>query len=136
MLPLSRLHRVLQVVMGWEDYHLHQFVVGDTYYGPPDPEAAFAGLETRSERHARLAQVAPAVGSVVVYEYDFGDGWRVDKFPDGDVQVLLAIQVPPWALHIAEGRLLLEVEEALLQVLPGQPIGIAIEAAPKSGDDT
>jgi hypothetical protein len=60
---------------------------------------------------------------------------RVDEFPDGDVQVLLAIQVPPWALHIAEGRLLLEVEEALLQVLPGQPIGIAIEAAPKRSDD-
>lgn len=74
--PLSRLHRVVQVVMGWEDYHQHQFVVGDTSYGPPDPESAFYGFETRSERHARLAQVAPAVGASVVYEYDFGDGWK------------------------------------------------------------
>jgi hypothetical protein len=34
---LFSLHRMLQVVMGWENYHLHKFIVGTSYYGEPDP---------------------------------------------------------------------------------------------------
>ena len=44
---LSHLHRILQIVMGWENYHLYQFSVGRTSYGEPDPEY---GLELRSAR--------------------------------------------------------------------------------------
>ena len=33
---LGKLHRILQEVMGWTDSHLHQFIVGQTYYGVPD----------------------------------------------------------------------------------------------------
>ncbi len=33
----SKLHRVLDCVFDWDDYHLHQFLVGDTMYGVPDP---------------------------------------------------------------------------------------------------
>ena len=46
-ISLTKLHRVLQVVMGWEESHLHQFIVGDTYYGEPDPHG---DMETKSER--------------------------------------------------------------------------------------
>jgi Plasmid pRiA4b ORF-3-like protein len=35
--PLSRVHRVIQAAMGWEDCHLHTFQIGKTTYGP-DPE--------------------------------------------------------------------------------------------------
>jgi hypothetical protein len=35
-LRLGKLHRVLQCVFDWENYHLHQFV-GNTMYGVPDP---------------------------------------------------------------------------------------------------
>ena len=35
---LPRLHRILQVVMGWTDYHLHQFMVGDVRFAEPDRE--------------------------------------------------------------------------------------------------
>jgi len=35
--PLSRVHRVIQAAMGWEDCHLHAFQIGKTTYGP-DPE--------------------------------------------------------------------------------------------------
>jgi hypothetical protein len=38
---LSKLHRILQVVMGWDDYHLHQFIINDIYYGTPDPDFGF-----------------------------------------------------------------------------------------------
>ena len=30
---LIQLHRILQCVMGWEDYHMHQFIVGGVMYG-------------------------------------------------------------------------------------------------------
>ena len=33
---LAKLHRTVQRVMGWEDAHLHQFVIGGEYYGIPD----------------------------------------------------------------------------------------------------
>src|SRR5271169_2251352 len=35
---LAQLHRVLQVVMGWENYHLYMFRMGSKKYGPPDPD--------------------------------------------------------------------------------------------------
>lgn len=70
---LAKLHQILQVAMGWTDSHLHQFVVGQTYYGIPDPGFDF---EVEDERRARLNQVAPGVKKKFIYEYDFGDGWQ------------------------------------------------------------
>lgn len=101
--PLDRLHDVLQVVMRWTDSHLHQFVTrskakrpsredwaaalqGITHTGELDVDAVYGerrysnpefGLETAyDERKFRLSEVAPAVGSKVTYEYDFGDSWE------------------------------------------------------------
>ena len=34
-LTLARLHRVLQVAFGWEDHHLHEFVIGKRHFAPP-----------------------------------------------------------------------------------------------------
>src|SRR5207244_10750870 len=71
---LGRLHRIMQVVMGWEDYHLHQFKVGGTSYGVPDRE--FPELAIRSESSVKLSQVAPGEKARFLYEYDFGDSWE------------------------------------------------------------
>lgn len=70
--PLSELHRIIQEVMGWEDYHLHQFIVGDAYYGVPFPDDWH---EIEDERHVTLNQVAPHEKDRFTYEYDFGDDW-------------------------------------------------------------
>ena len=70
---LFSLHRMLQVVMGWENSHLHQFVVGTARYGEPDPEY---GDEMKDERRVRLRAIAREEGAKFIYEYDFGDGWR------------------------------------------------------------
>lgn len=35
---LPRLHRTIQVAMGWEDYHLHAFHIGRRCCEIPDPE--------------------------------------------------------------------------------------------------
>jgi len=69
--PLSRVHRVIQAAMGWEDCHLHAFQIGKTTYGPdPEEELGYA-----DETKARLADVA-RVRTRIAYEYDFGDGWE------------------------------------------------------------
>ena len=73
--PLHRLHWILQIVMGWTDSHLHQFRVGDTYYGTPNPEF---GFEVKNEKKVRLGEVLRRPKARMVYEYDFGDGWEHD----------------------------------------------------------
>ncbi len=74
-ITLSKLHHILQTVMGWSDSHLHQFIVGDTFYGIPDPDSAM-DMDTENEGRAKLNQIAPAEKSKFDYEYDFGDSWE------------------------------------------------------------
>ncbi len=81
---LGKLHRILQVVMGWTDSHLHQFIVGQTYYGVPDPDF---GTDVRSERTVPLNRVLQEPKDKIVYEYDFGDSW--------EHEVLLEKVLPP-----------------------------------------
>ena len=75
-LKLDRLHDVIQVVMPWTNSHMHQFIVGRTYYGKPDPEFADMGSETLNEKRYAVADLAPAAKKKFIYEYDFGDGWQ------------------------------------------------------------
>ena len=76
-LTLEQLHDVLQLAMGWEDCHLHDFRIGQQRYGKPDPmEREFGGPRTANERTARLFQVLGRAGIKAVYTYDFGDGWE------------------------------------------------------------
>jgi len=72
---LLKLHAILQVVMGWQDYHLHEFTIADVTYGDPEnDEWDERGIEP--EERYRLSQVVPAEGFRCKYDYDFGDGWR------------------------------------------------------------
>jgi hypothetical protein len=73
---LDKLHRVLQATMGWWDAHLHQYIVGDAYYGEPHPDYEMWGDKMLDESKYRLNQIAPAENSRFVYEYDFGDSWE------------------------------------------------------------
>jgi hypothetical protein len=71
---LAELHDVLQAVMGWWDYHLHEFIVQEDHYGVPHPDYMF---EMKDESEVRLKDVAEE-GSTFIYEYDFGDSWMHD----------------------------------------------------------
>jgi hypothetical protein len=73
---LDRLHNVIQFVMPWTDSHLHQFIVGEAYYGVPDPEFADMGSEILNEKRHTLADIALGPKKKFIYEYDFGDGWQ------------------------------------------------------------
>ena len=70
---LSKLHRTIQSAMGWYDSHLHQFIVGEIYYGLPSSDDL---SEIRDERKARVEDVLAKPRQKVIYEYDFGDGWE------------------------------------------------------------
>lgn len=72
-ITLARLHRVIQEVFGWWDYHLHEFEIDGIAYGMDDGEGW--GEPPRDERRAKLEEVAPGSGRFV-YRYDFGDDWE------------------------------------------------------------
>ncbi len=78
-LTLGELHDVLQVVMGWEDSHLHQFIIRGAYYGPQDPDDMDWDMETETEDEediliSKIAKMGRKVR--FTYEYDFGDSWQ------------------------------------------------------------
>ncbi len=91
---LLTLHQMLQVVMGWQNSHLHQFIVGKTDYGEPDPEY---GDTMKDERRVRLRAIARKEGDSFLYEYDFGDGWR-HVITVENIQPMTDYMVVPWCL--------------------------------------
>lgn len=70
---LYKLHRVIQIAMGWTDSHLHQFIIDGQYYSIPSSEDWEPVIDER--RHS-LGQIANAVKRRFIYEYDFGDSWE------------------------------------------------------------
>ncbi|MEW6238825.1 MAG: plasmid pRiA4b ORF-3 family protein [Candidatus Omnitrophota bacterium] len=91
-ITLSRLHRIIQIVMGWEDDHLWDFVVGKTFYSdsPSYSDLSFFGLPNKikivDSSMTMLCAVLKRVGNKIVYIYDMGDNWKHDivleeKFP-------------------------------------------------------
>ncbi len=71
-ISLDRLHNIIQAAMGWDDYHLHQFIIDRNYYGKPDPEF---GSDMEDEQNIRLSQISLKEKSKFIYEYDFGESW-------------------------------------------------------------
>jgi hypothetical protein len=70
---LGKLHRILQIIMGWSDYHLHEFIIDGVSYGVPDKEGMF---EVNNEKNIRLSQVVSEERAKFIYIYDFGDNWQ------------------------------------------------------------
>jgi len=66
---LAKLHGVIQIAFGWEDYHLHSFHIHGVEFGQPDPGG---WTDYKSERIA-LAELD--LKPKFRYEYDFGDSW-------------------------------------------------------------
>lgn len=74
---LEQLHYILQVAMGWQDCHMHEFEIDGQLYGTPDPfTGPFGGPKPLSARTTRLSAVFGEVGAKALYNYDFGDGWE------------------------------------------------------------
>jgi hypothetical protein len=74
-LSIADLHRVIQLLMGWDDDHLHRFRIhgrdyGITYVGGPSFDEDAAAV--------RLAQFGFRPTERFLYEYDFTAGWQVE----------------------------------------------------------
>jgi hypothetical protein len=53
---LAQLHRILQLVMGWESYHLYRFVVGGMEYSDPSMLEEMEGEDARKVTLAALVR--------------------------------------------------------------------------------
>lgn len=85
-ITLIKLHHVLQVLMGWQDCHLHQFTVNGALYGMRVEDWQDATPEMLDERGVRLHRIAPVDGARLVYEYDFGDSWQLEIIVDDIIE--------------------------------------------------
>jgi hypothetical protein len=88
---LFGLHAVIQAVMGWQDGHLHMFVIDGQRYGLPDDDqdSNYSILEEANHRLNSLL----SEGQKFLYVYDFGDDWRheitVEDIRDGSSEEVL-----------------------------------------------
>src|SRR5260370_36566475 len=71
-ITLSGLHHLLQVVMGWEHAHLHEWSVNSMRYGEPDPNDD----TLQNDRRVRLGNILHEKDARIIYVYDYGDGWQ------------------------------------------------------------
>jgi hypothetical protein len=72
---IAQLHAIVQIAMGWEDLHLHQFRIhGKTYGLYRDGGMSFAD----DPHQVILADFKLRTSERFVYEYDMGDFWRHD----------------------------------------------------------
>ncbi|MCW3124835.1 MAG: Plasmid pRiA4b ORF-3-like protein [Bacteroidetes bacterium] len=69
------LHYTIQIVMGWENCHLHQFAKGrDRYIG----DLVQMEGEVEDEDEILVKTIFDKPGTTIRYDYDFGDGWEHD----------------------------------------------------------
>ncbi len=84
---LSKLHEIVQIVMGWNGYHLWAFEIGGEQYGE-DPEGE---MDMESSRKLKLSQVVRRGVKKFHYVYDFGDHWehviQVEKVLEAEPKV-------------------------------------------------
>lgn len=71
-ITLDRLHDVIQIVMGWMDYHLHEFAIDKKVY-TENPEDSMQGAE---DGKYLLENLIKRKGKSFQYLYDFGDHWE------------------------------------------------------------
>jgi len=76
-IELVELHKVLQVVMGWSNSHLHQFLLKGKYYSPrTDGDEDFWDESMNVDYQGiKLENLLKKPLDVLEYEYDYGDSW-------------------------------------------------------------
>ncbi len=74
---LADLHRIIQIAMGWEDYHLYEFTVGKVVYMPSSPGDDFFMFDEKPQSVSRntLESVTDGRRIKFQYVYDMGDDW-------------------------------------------------------------
>ena len=87
---LLKLHKIIQVSMGWDNYHMWLFEIGDEEYGDDGIDSG-GDVDFASARKAKLSRFIQAGVKKFRYTYDFGDSWehviQIEKVLDADPQV-------------------------------------------------
>lgn len=88
---LARLHRIIQNVMGWWDYHLYAFTIADREFseGEDDYDTGFLQAAGR-----RLFELNLRPRDRFAYLYDFGDDWNHEVLLERVLQANLDEQYP------------------------------------------
>jgi len=83
---LLKLHDIIQIVMGWENAHLHMFRIAGFVHDDPMNDV-YGEMGAADEANLKLSQLAHHEGQRFTYEYDFGDSWEhtlvVEKIMSG-----------------------------------------------------
>jgi len=72
---LSRLHDSIQIAFDWFDYQTHAFALDDLRFGNPVKRD---DLIVEDDRDVTLADLNLAHRDRMTYDYQIGEGWRVD----------------------------------------------------------
>ncbi|HUO01275.1 MAG TPA: plasmid pRiA4b ORF-3 family protein [Rhizomicrobium sp.] len=88
-ITLKDLHAVIQAAMGWENYHLYQFLVGrETVNGPGFEDVGFSGRRNLTAGRVTLDDLITSNTKRFGYLYDMGDSWehelRIEKVLPAD----------------------------------------------------
>lgn len=79
-LTLSSLASVILLAMGWDEDHLHQFIVGKgrdaDFYATSVNELESVGTDSKDGRRFCIGEILCNKGDVVTFEYDYGDSWH------------------------------------------------------------
>ncbi|MCW2916606.1 MAG: PRiA4b ORF-3-like protein [Actinomycetia bacterium] len=90
---LGDLNRIIKIVMGWGEDHLHLFTVDDARYSDPYYQLDECG----DQETIRLTRALPHPGTKITYVYDLGDWWgheiTLEKITDLDEAVTYPVCV-------------------------------------------
>jgi len=93
------LHHILQIAMGWFNYHLFNFRYHDYYLELPNAEDEmykdFTRFQKVDPRTITLKEFFISLKSKITYTYDFGDSWQheieLQKVIEPDVSMQLPL---------------------------------------------
>ncbi|MCL4858191.1 MAG: hypothetical protein KJZ93_02240 [Caldilineaceae bacterium] len=83
-MTFADLHDVIQLTMGWDNSHLHEFTIGSRTIGMAELQDEF---DLEDEDKVTLQDVITGEKVRFRYQYDFGDSW--------DHEILLEKILPP-----------------------------------------
>ena len=70
---IADLHYIIQIVMGWKEEHLHQFLIHGVHYGISYPGT---GGFIHNAHQVKLSQFGLREREKFSYEYDFFSNWK------------------------------------------------------------
>jgi hypothetical protein len=78
-LLLPDFHLTIQIVMGWENSHLNQFIKNNTFYTERlEDDWDWGAMKNVDYKDLKISDLLKKEKDKIDYEYDFGDSWHHD----------------------------------------------------------